>query len=162
MENVVIEIDAIPGESTLAMSKTGIELFSFSHGVAMGISASNSGVGRTFGRAVHQDMTIAKRLDKTSPTLNFYCSAGKTIKSAVIRVFAAADDGKPVEYYNIKMTDLILTSVAVGGGGSDRPTESISFNYNEITWTYVAHDHDKGAAAGNVATSWNLQKNTSK
>ena len=68
MENILIEIDGIPGETTLATSKTGIELFAFSHGVSMPLTGNNSGTGRTYGRCQHQDMTITKRLDKTTLT----------------------------------------------------------------------------------------------
>lgn len=162
MDNMYLVLDGIPGESTSKQVPKSIELFSFSHTISMNLTGNQSDVGRTTGRCNHSDMTVSKYLDKTSPTLNLYCSGGKTIKTATIRVFGAVDDGSTVEYYNIKMTDVLLSNISVSGGSGGRPMENLGMNYNEITWTYIQHDHDKGGKAGNVATMWNLQTNTAK
>jgi type VI secretion system secreted protein Hcp len=162
MENIFIEIDGRAGESTSAQTKAGIELYSFSHSVSMPLSAGASATGRTHGRTHHQDITITKRLDKTSPLLNLDCSTGNNIKTATIRVFGASDADKPVEYYNIKINDIIVTSISVGAGGGDRPIETVTLNYQEIIWTYSQHNHDAGGAKGNVVSGFDLQKNTKK
>lgn len=161
MENMYLVLDGIEGESTSKQVPKSIEVESFSHNVAMALTGNNSNVGRTTGRCQHGDLVVTKKLDKTSPTLNLNCSGGKTIKTATLRVFGAVDDGSTVEYYNIKLSDVIISSVNISGGGS-RPYETVSMNYNDITWTYVAHDHDKGGKSGNVATTWNLQLNSAK
>lgn len=160
MENIYLVLDGIPGESTSKQVPGSIELVSFNHGVSMPLTGNQSDVGRTTGRCVHQDMTVSKRMDKTTPVLNLYCSGGKTIKNAQIRVFGAVDDGSTVEYYNIKLEDLLVSSVSISAGGGDRPFETVTFNYNSIAWTYVQHDHDAGKPGGNVAHTWNLQTNT--
>lgn len=162
MDNIYLVLDGIPGESTSKQVPKSIELSSYSHGVSMQLTGSQSDVGRTTGRCSHQDMVVTKRLDKTSPQLNLFCSGGKTIKEATIRCFGAVDDGSTVEYYNIKMKDVIVSSISISAGGGDRPYETVAFNYNDITWTYTQHDHDKGGKSGNVATTWNLQTNTAK
>lgn len=160
MENIYLKLDGIDGESTSKQAPKHIEVTSFSHGVSMAMTGNNSDVGRTTGRTSHFDFTFSKRLDKTTPVLNKACSGGETIKTATIRVFGAMDDGSTIEYYNIKLKDVLISNISVSGGGMDRPHESIAMNYNEIEWTYIQHNHDTGGKAGNVSHKWSLQTNT--
>ena len=163
MQNFYLEIDGIKGESTSAQGKDMIEILSFSHGISMPLTASASGAGRTHGRAVHQDMTVSKYLDLATTTLNAKTCGGDSIKKMTIHCWGASADGAPIEYYKIEFTDVIITSISIGGGGGDRPVETACFNYNQITWTYTQHNHDSpGAKKGNASASWDLQLNKSK
>ena len=161
--NVYIKIDGIKGESTSAQGKDEIELLSWSHGVSMPLShGSHSGVSVKHGRCDHQDLTISKYLDKTSPTLNLFTSGGNNIKSCVLSVFQAdKNDGAPILYYKIELEDLLLTSVSVGHGGGDLPVETVTIHYNKIKWTYAVQGKDSpGGQKGAVPTGWDLEKNT--
>ena len=60
----------IPGTSTLDKYAKQIELLSFSHGVAMQITGDISNTERTSGKPNHQDFTVTKYLDQSSPKLN--------------------------------------------------------------------------------------------
>jgi type VI protein secretion system component Hcp len=45
------------------------------------------------------------------------------------------------DYYKIEFNDLIITSFESGATSTDgKPTESVSFNYTKITWTYLPAD----------------------
>jgi type VI protein secretion system component Hcp len=55
---------------------------------------------------------------------------------------------------------VIVSSVSIGGGGGGTPTESVTFNYNKISWIYVETDHDTGKKKGEVKKHWNLSDNT--
>src|SRR5215216_661513 len=78
MDVIILDMgDAPKGESNLTGFKDKIELLSFSHGVAMQITGDVSNSERTSGKPNHQDMTVTKYLDATSPILNQSCCEGR-------------------------------------------------------------------------------------
>jgi len=162
MQNMYLKLDGIEGESTSKQGDKMIEVLSWNHGITMPISASASGVAVKHGRCDHQDLTITKHMDKTSPNLNLYASGGNNIKSAVLSVWQADKaDGDPVEFYKIELEDVLVTHITTHAGGHDLPTETVALHYNKIKWTYVTHTKDApGGKKGNVAAGWDLEKNT--
>jgi len=162
MQNIYLKLDGIEGESTSGQGKGQIELHSWSHGITMPISAGHaSGISVKHGRCDHQDLTIVKHMDKTSPTLNLYTSGGNNIKSAVLTVFQADKaDSDPILYYQIDLTDVLISSIHIHANGMDHPTETVTLHYNSIKWTYATHTKDApGGKKGNVATGWDLEAN---
>jgi len=161
--NVYLKIDAVEGESTSAQGAKQIELLSWSHGVSMPVSSgSHSNVSVKHGRSDHQDLTVSKYLDKTSPILNLKTSGGDNIKTVVLTVFQNdVATGAPVEYYKIELEDVLITSLSVGHGGGDLPVETMTLHYNKIKWTYSVQGKDSpGGKKGNVTSGWDLEKNT--
>jgi type VI secretion system secreted protein Hcp len=153
-----LKIDGIPGESTDEKHKEWIEVMSYSHGVSQMAGGDRStGGAATSGRCSHQDFSIVKALDKASPTLDLFCCQGKHIPNVVVELCRAT--GNKEKYMEYKMTDVIVSSVSVGGGGGGLPTESVTFNYGKITWNYIQTDHKTGAAKGNVEKFWSLIDN---
>lgn len=152
MQNIFWEVDGIKGESTSDQGKDMIELLQFSHSMTQPIDRNGSALGRTIGRCIHSDISIVKYFDLASPTLAEKCCGGDVVKSMKIHVWKADATGKPVEYFTIEFEHCLITSVDVSGS-SDRPTESLSFNFQKIKWAYVQQDKDKGGKKGNAAAS---------
>lgn len=153
-----LKIDGIPGESTDDKHKDWIEVLSFSWGVSQPASrtASSAG-GAAHERADFQDFSVVKMLDKASPKLALQCANGKHIKSIVLELCRAGGD--KVKYMEYKMTECIISSDSVGGGGGGEPTESITFNYGKIEWTYTQQKRADGSGGGQVAGNWDLTTN---
>jgi type VI secretion system secreted protein Hcp len=150
-----LKIDGIPGESTDEKHKEWIEVLSYSHGLAqMGAGDRSTGGAATAGRCSHQDFSIVKELDKTSPTLDLYCCNGNHIKKVALELCRATGD--KTKYMEYLMDDVIISSVAIGGGGGGLPTESVTFNYGKITWNYIQTDHETGEVKGNIQKFWSL------
>lgn len=159
MQNIFWEIDGIKGESTSEQGKEMVELLSYNHGVSMPLTAGPSNTSRASGRAVHQDFTVTKYLDITSPTLNLKCSGGEDIKAMKIHVWKADAAGKPHKYMQYTFDSVIVTSVTVGAGG-DQPIETVTFNYKKITWDYAQQlQAAPGGAKGKASANWSLEKN---
>jgi type VI secretion system secreted protein Hcp len=153
-----LKIDGIPGESTDDKHKDWIEVLSYSCGVAQtaSASASTSG-GASHQRADFQDLSISKTLDKASPKLALACADGTHIKQVTVELCRAG--GQKEKYMEYKMTNCIISSASVGGGGGGEPTESITFNYGKIEWTYTQQKRADGTGGGQVAAGWDLEKN---
>jgi len=164
MENYFIQIKGpdIKGESTSAQGKDKIELLSWSQSVSMPMTSnSHSNTSAKHGKSDFSDLTISKYMDSTTPILNQHTAGGTNFKSALLTVYMNdKDTGAPIEYYSIDMEDIVITSVSVGAGGSDRAVETLTLHFNKIKWTYTPQKKDSpGGGAGKIAGSWDLEKN---
>ncbi len=147
----------IDGTSTLDQYEKQIELLSFSHGVAMQITGDISNTERTSGKPNHQDFTITKYLDQASPILNESCCKGDNYTSVEV-VVARNDKGVVLPLIKYTLKNVVLSSVSIGGGGGDKPVETVTLNYNHITWDFTTQLAE-GAKKGHVDTKWDLAKN---
>lgn len=155
--NTYLQIEPIKGESTDEVHKDWIELLSFSHGVSQPTSGPSGTGGRAASRADFQNLTVVKLVDKASVDLNLYCAQGTHIAKLVLDV--CQETGEKVCYWKYELENVMVSSVQVSGGGSDRATESVSFVYDIISWTYTAVKNDGSAGDKAGPKKWNLQTN---
>ena len=155
MDAIILDMGPeVKGESTRGGFEDKIELLSFSHGVAMQITGDISHSERTSGRPNHQDMTVTKYLDSASPVLNQSCCEGKMFPKVDI-IIGRDDHGSLVELMRYTMKNVMISSVSIGGGGGDKPVETLTFNYTEIKWDYKSQKSEKGSEG-----RWNLSTNS--
>lgn len=129
-------IDGIEGESTDETHRGALVIDSFSWGMSNSGTFSSGGGGA--GKVSMQDFHFTRRLDKASPLLMRACATGQHIAEAKLTCRKSGSDGKTNEYYTIKLTDVLVSSVSTGGSSGDSvPMESVSFNFAKIEWTYV-------------------------
>jgi len=154
-----MKIEGIPGDSTDDAHPGWIEILSYSHGVSQAIGGSRSGGGAaTAGRVDHQDLTIVKELDKSTPLLHLHCCNGKHIPSIEIELCRSGEDKNLFMKY--KLSDVVISSVTPSGmAGTSMPSESLSMNYGKVEWEYTATDASTGAKGGAVKTFWDTEKN---
>jgi type VI secretion system secreted protein Hcp len=159
--DVFLKIDGIPGESTDDKHKDWIELLSFNHGLSQPSAGSRStSGGAASGRCDHQDFSVVKALDKSSPKLALFCCNAKHIDKINVELCRATGDKQKYMEYN--MSNVIVSSVRPGGsskGNESLPVEEVSFNYGKIEWVYTETDHATGKPKGNVKTNWDLIAN---
>lgn len=154
----------IEGESTLKDFEKCIEIHSFNHGVIQPMMSAISNTGRTTGRPNLADLVCTKKLDATTPALNIACLKATnlgTVKLHLMRQDTTGGNNVPnaIEYMRFEMTQTMISSLSVGGGGAGLPTETLSLNFDKMTWTYIPQKEATGAA-GNIATSWEQSTNT--
>lgn len=147
----------IPGTCTMDKFEKQIELLSFSHGVAMQITGDVSNTERTSGKPNHQDFTITKYLDQSSPKINEACCKGDNFTSVEV-VVGRNDKGAVIPLIKYTLKNVVLSSVSIGGGGGDKPVETVTLNYNHITWDFHTQKAE-GAEQGHVDTKWDLALN---
>ena len=156
-----LKIDGIPGESTDDKHKDWIEVLSYGSGLAQPTSAiASSSGGATAQRADFQDFNITKPLDKASPKLALACADGMHIKQVTLELCRAGGD--KAKYMEYKLTNCVVSSHQDSGsthGADNLPTESVSFNYGKIEWTYTQQKRADGSGGGQVAAGWDLEKN---
>lgn len=158
MDVIILDMGPdVKGESTKEGFKDKIELLSFSHGVAMQITGDIGNSERTSGKPNHQDMTVTKYLDRASPLLNQSCCEGKSFPQVDI-IIGRDDHGSVAELVRYTMKNVIISSISIGGGGGDKPVETVTLNYNQISWSYSPQKPEGGGAEG----KWNLSTNSAE
>lgn len=154
-----LKIDGIPGESSDDRHKDWIEITSFSHSLEQPASATASSAGgATAERVNHAPFVFTHLLDKASPKLYEACCTGKHIKEVTLELCRAGGD--KMKYMEIKMEQVIVSSVAPSGSaGDDFPKETVALSYGKIKWTYTQQKRADGAGGGNVSAGWDLTAN---
>jgi len=119
--------------------------FSFSdYSHAVGKSSSNPG------KLSLNEFNVVMSFDKSTPKLYQALSTGGKIPTVTIGPCIQSSGGKGgenVKYYVYTLKNALITSIAAGGKGDNAPSESVSFNYEKIIWSYNEVD-DRGKATG--------------
>jgi type VI secretion system secreted protein Hcp len=146
--HLILEIDgnAVEGESTVSsMEREGtIECSSFGEN---GYTPIDPASGLPTGRRQHRPITITKRVDKSSALLWKAWTNNEPVTRAEFMFFrpAAGGAGAEEKFLTILLEGGSIASMSVGSqdtitGGADAPPamESVTFTFDQITWTYEA------------------------
>lgn len=99
----------IRGASEVKNREGSIEILGFCHGVH-GLADANTGA--LTGTRSHAPMVLEKEFDCTSPLLYRAVAKGVFLKTAEIKWYRIEKDGVEREYFNMKMEDVRVVSVA--------------------------------------------------
>jgi hypothetical protein len=124
------QIQGMPDPRTPQLSALGNPLLSRTPNR---LGAQGGGSGARSGRVELDDFSITKELDKTSPKIAEACASGKVFPRVTIEIVNAGRSR--TEYFSITMANVMVTnSLQSDGGGRDRATESVEFQYESLTW----------------------------
>jgi type VI secretion system secreted protein Hcp len=146
-----IAMDSIQGGDSPGTLNIAVE--SWSWGVSQSATAGGHGGGGGEGKATFEDLTITKTVDKASPVLMQKCASGAHLPQVTLTVDRPR--GNNQLFLEIKLTDVVISSVAPSGSGNELPMEQVSFNYDQIQMKYSPRD-----GSTPVQGSWNLGTNT--
>jgi type VI secretion system secreted protein Hcp len=146
--DIYLKLSGIPGECEKQGHADEIEILSFSFGANQTGSFHKGGQGGGAGKASISDLNIMKEVDKSSPLLFQACATGRHIPEATIYSQKAGGNNAPVTYYEIKMTDLMVSSHQnSGSGGSDALMETVTFNFARLDFVYTGQTKEGGKGA---------------
>jgi len=151
-------VDGIQGDSTSTTpakiepkpaNSAPIEIKTYGLGIEMPMVENRSGTGAaTVGRATFEDFETEKTLDVSTGSLLFFCLSGKHINTALVAIYRTAGEdesaGKGSLYMKILYEHVVITEVAVKGGGDEMPSETLKFNYGKVSYYYYATDPKTG------------------
>ena len=154
--DMFIKIGELKGESRDKVHKDEIDVLAWSWGISNSGSAQVGG-GAGAGKCNVQDLSFTKYLDKASPDLMLACCNGKHFPKATLTVRKAGEN--PLEYLQITMEDLIITSLSTGGsGGEDRLTENVTLNFARVKVNYKEQT-PTGGVGDKPEMGWNVAEN---
>ncbi len=106
------------------------------------------------GRRMHGTITIVREVDKASPMFAKAMSTGEVLSSVDIEFVHNGASANPEVYKTLHMSNAMVAAIhPVGGGGTDRPVESITFVAD--TQDIVAKNKNGGKSA---MDDWMAQK----
>lgn len=114
-----------------------IEMRTLTHNVTIPVDAS---LGRLTGTRVHAPIVFQKEFDQTTPLLFRTLCQGRTLKSAIIKMYRIVDSGIETEYFNIFLENVKITSITpslLPTGITGTHMENIEMRYETIMWKYV-------------------------
>jgi len=152
-----LELDGIEGESTKTGNENQVEIDSFNWGAANPTSVSQ-GTGSGAGKVSISEFIVQKSVDKASAKFFQKCCDGTHIATAKVHIYEAGGDGNKVEYLTYEFQEVFVSSVHWSGGGSVKPSESVSFSFKQINVTYWPQSAD-GTKGDKQQGGWNVATN---
>lgn len=154
--DMFIKIGDIKGESKDKKHGKEIDVLAWSWGVSNSGNAQVGG-GAGAGKVNVQDLSFTCYIEKSTCPLLLAASNGKHYPQALLTVRKAGEH--PVEYIKIKMEEVLITSVSLGGsGGEDRLTKNVSLNFAKVSVDYTPQKDD-GSADTTIPYSWDIAAN---
>lgn len=150
--NYFLFIDGAPGDSMDKVHKAWIDILAFKIGATQGGTVAFGGGGA--GKVSFQDLSISKRIDRSSVVLNRACTTGQHIKQVVLS--CALKGGMQQEFYRITLSDVLVTAARVGGDNTG-PVEEFSFNYAKIEWQFSPFGQDGRPSGPPVKGGYDLK-----
>jgi len=126
----------VKGDCNVAEHKDWITCSSFQLGVSRAISLSGGGKDRETSKPNITEAVLTKSTDISSTELFSQSLSGKSLGKAEVHFLQTSDDKMQV-YMIYELTDAIVSSYSQSSGG-DRPMESFTLNFTQITQTYNA------------------------
>lgn len=114
-----------------------IELRSLTHNVTIPVDPH---MGRLTGTRVHTPIICQKEFDQTTPILFRALCEGRTLKSATIKMYRINDAGIEMEYFNILLENVKITTISpllIPNGNTSMHMENLELRYSAITWKYT-------------------------
>jgi len=154
--DIFMKIDGIDGESQDSKHTNEIDVLSFHWGATQD-SSMHVGTGGGAGKVSVDDLTFVHYCDKSSPILAQNCMSGKHMATALLTVRKAGDN--PLDYYKITMTDVLISSLAVGGSNDkgDRISETVGLSFAKVKIEYQPQGKDGSASGGVVVGQYDIK-----
>lgn len=138
----------LAGESTVTGHTGEIDVLAFNWGVARSGSSSTASV---------QNLTLTKRVDKSSTALMLAVFQGTHFTSAVLSV--RNQGANPLDFFKITLSDIVVTSYTTSASGDGSLVESVSFSFGTIRFDYQPQNPDGTASGGPITGGWNITQN---
>lgn len=153
--DIYCKIDGIEGESLDAKHMGWLHVESIAGGVANAGAFAYGGGGGS-GKAQWQDITIRGKFDKAFATMMQKCATGEHISR--VEISACKAGGEQQEFLNIRMEDVLISSLNLSGAESTEPMYDCGFNFAKVTVTGKSQDA-KGTMSGAVTAGYNIKLN---
>jgi len=153
--DMFIKIGTLAGESKDKQGHANeIDVLAWSWGTSNS-GSTHMGTGGGSGKVNVQDLSFTKYIDKSSADLLLASCNGKHYDSATLTVRKTAG-AKPLEYFIITMTEVMVTSLSTGGsGGEDRLTENVTLNFGKVKVDYK-EQADDGSTGATPTMTWDI------
>ncbi|MFQ1701971.1 Hcp family type VI secretion system effector [Loktanella agnita] len=148
----------IKGESQDSTHMDEIDVLAWNWGLSQS-GTTHIGAGGGGGKVNVQDISLTKYVDLASNDLIKRCTTGEHIETGEL-VVRKSGGSAPVEYFRIKLENVMITSYATGGSkdGLDRIQENLTLNFRKFEVAYTLQEAS-GAAGAESLAGWDIAQN---
>ncbi len=148
----------IKGESQDATHKDNIDVLQWSWGLSQS-GTTHMGSGGGGGKVDVGDISLTKYVDLASNDLIKRCTSGEHIENGQL-IVRKSGGGTPVEYFIIRMENIMITNYSTGGSkdGLDRIQESLTLNFRKFEVQYTMQE-ESGAPGAETLSGWDIAEN---
>ena len=143
----------IEGEATTKGFEKQMELWSLSLGVSQASNPAQAS-GHSSAEAHLSPVSVTKSTDKATPILLEKCCDASHFDEVTFTLTRTSDK-KVQKYMTVVLKDALIADISFGANQEGQPTETISFVFSEIEWTY-GNIEKTGKGSGNTTGAWNL------
>lgn len=147
--NVYLIVDGIQGTSKTRAGAIDLESFSVGVSNASSTTTRAGAAGAAAGKPDCSDLSIMKQLDASSPPLIGAALTGQTIKSVQVIYTKPVADAQ-VDFFTLTLGNVKITSVQESGS-NENPQESVSFNAQTYTFSFIPQKPDGSPGAAITA-----------
>src|SRR5690606_4482240 len=148
----------IRGESQDDKHRDEIDVLAWNWGLTQS-GTTHIGSGGGGGKVNVQDITLTKYVDLATNDLIKRATSGEHIENGEL-IVRKSGGASPVEYFRIKMENIMITSYNTGGakGGLDRIQETLTLNFRKFEVVYTLQE-DSGAPGAETMSGWDIAEN---
>lgn len=139
----------VRGEAGTGEHQGEIEVLSWNHSFAQPAPAvGDDNRSAVVEQAHHSKFTFTKYIDAATDDLLKLCWSGRKVAKGVFCAYRRDSSNQRVNFLRITMEKIIVADVAIGGGSSDIPAETISLSYDTIEYQYFPSQGGETASHG--------------
>ncbi|MFA5985311.1 MAG: type VI secretion system tube protein Hcp [Methylococcaceae bacterium] len=156
---ILLKFDTtINGDSTVTGHDKWITIATFQFGVGRSISTSGVGKDRDTSNPSFSEIVLTKSMDVASVDLMMQAICGKSLGKATLHwIQTGGADVDNQVYLEIELGEAIVSGFTVGSSG-DRPSESITINFNTFKMKYSTFGEGSAPVQGELK-GWDLKQN---
>jgi len=150
-----IVLNGISGESKTVSN--AIEVDSYSFGASNPANLGSSGLSG--GTPSLSDFSFTCEVDASSAQILSQLYTGKPVDTATFTLVESTGAAQDPPYLTVTFTNCYITSHSLGGANQGKPTQSVSFAYEQIAYAFSSQDSASGGvqnignATFNIATA---------
>jgi type VI secretion system secreted protein Hcp len=144
--------DDIKGESKTMPNC--IELESYSFGASNPANLGSNGLSG--GTVSLSDFSFTCEVDASSGAILSQLYNGKPVKSAVFSLVESTGAAQAPPYLTVTFTNCYITSHSLGGGSQGKPSQSVSFAYEQIAYAFSTQTSTDGSVSNAANASYNI------
>jgi type VI secretion system secreted protein Hcp len=108
--------------------------------------------------AEHGNFQFTKSIDASSTKILSCCWASDAIKEVIFSIYHDDKYGEKIKYLEVKMENVFVSNVTVGGGPSSASEETVSLCYGIVTYKFIPPNIGDGGEEKPFSVSHDLKK----
>jgi type VI secretion system secreted protein Hcp len=151
-----IVLNGIAGESKTVSNAIELESYSFAASNPANLGSS----GLSGGTVTLSDFSFTCEVDASSGAILSQLYNGKPVDTATFTLVESTGAAQAPPYLTVTFTNCYITSHSLGGGNQGKPSQSVSFAYEQIAYAFSTQASADGSVSNAANATYNISTAT--